>query len=494
MDHGGTASHGATVAIERALPLWPAKLLLFTLTMPFFFQIGPLLLTADRFFLLAAFVPFFVFWLSGRAGPIHFADIAILSLWSWQTISTIVTDGAAVAIEASGVNMLETLGAYFVARCLIRDADAFFEIVRFLFRIILVLLPFAIFETLTGQNLLLDTANKIWPSYGDVPKEERLGLDRVALVFHHPILFGVFCGSCFALSYYVLGYGSSRLMRALRTATVGFTAFLALSSGPLAALLAQSVLMAWDQVLKSVRYRWKLLSGGVIFFWVSLEIAASRSVPELFISAFAFNKSTAYNRIRIWRYGTQSVAEHPWFGIGRSIEWQRPWWMSDSMDMFWLVPAVRYGLPAGLLLHATFLGVFLAVAFKRDLDERTSAYRTGFLICLMGFYLAGWTVHYWKVIYVLFIFLLGSGVWILTAQERPGSTPLPKRKPILSGRVAPAYRRQTIELDVPAEVRHPLARNHGSQKSTGTSSVEGPKRFSRSFELSERNSLSRNLE
>jgi hypothetical protein len=32
---------------------------------------------------------------------------------------------------------------------------------------------------------------------------------------------------------------------------------------------------------------------------------------------------------------------------------------------------------------------------------------------MVGLFLAGWTVHYWKSIYVMFIFLLGSGAWIL---------------------------------------------------------------------------------
>ncbi|MEL6208860.1 MAG: hypothetical protein AAFR44_01485, partial [Pseudomonadota bacterium] len=114
---------------------------------------------------------------------------------------------------------------------------------------------------------------------------------------------------------------------------------------------------------------------------------------------------------------TKSVGNHPWFGVGRG-EWERPSWMVASIDMFWLLPAIRYGLPAAIFLHIAFLAMVLTIAFKKITDPRINAYRTGFLICLMGFYLAGWTVHYWKSIYLLFMFFLGAGSWMLAAQSQ----------------------------------------------------------------------------
>jgi hypothetical protein len=40
---------------------------------------------------------------------------------------------------------------------------------------------------------------------------------------------------------------------------------------------------------------------------------------------------------------------------------------------------------------------------------------------MTGFFLVGWTVAFWDAAYVLFLFLLGSGVWILDAEtERDG--------------------------------------------------------------------------
>ena len=445
---------------RRKLPI-PVMLLLLSLVFPFLVQIGPLLLSVNRVVLLVMVVPCLFMWLSGRAGPIRTADIALLLMCLWITLGYLVIHGPGVAIEAGGMRFIETLGAFLVARCFIRDAEDFRAMVVLLFTIIVAMLPFAIYEALTGHNILLDVANAIWYSGADAIKKPRWGFDRVAGVFAHPILFGVFCSGAISLVYYVLGYGVSTFKRLLKTGLVTFTALFSLSSGPLTAILAQVLLIGWDRALARIKARWTILTGGVLSLIVALEIAANRSTPELFIYYFAFNRHTASNRLRIWDYGTQSVAEHPLFGVGND-EWERAWWMSSSMDMFWLVPAVRSGLPAALLLQVAFFSLFLAITFKKGLDERTTSYRTGYLICLVGFYIAGWTVNYWKIIYVLFMFLLGSGAWILDTgggkvpasrkQERvPGGT-----RTRVSGKHATS-RKPVSRHNTPALERRPKA-------------------------------------
>lgn len=445
---GFTLAHAG--ATQRPGPLWLAKLFVISVVLPYLFQLGPMLLSVHRLMLLGAIIPCLVMWLSGRAGKILIADIALLLMCLWSFISYTVHHGISVGIETGGIYFVESMGAYLIARCCIRDADGFYQIVRLLFLVILAMLPFAIHETLTGQNLLLEWANKIYYAGHDVPKEPRWGFDRVQGVFPHPILFGIFCGSTPALVFYVLGYGSSTFARLGKTALALLAALLSLSSGPLTALIAQIFLISWDQALSMVKSRWKILSGSVLAMVTTIEIVANRSTPELFITYFAFNTWTAMNRIRIWEYGSLTVKTYPLFGVGLG-DWIRPEWMSASMDMFWLVPAVRNGLPTALFLQLAFFALFLAVAFKPGLSERAAQYRTGYLICMMGFYLGGWTVHYWKAVYVIFIFLLGSGAWLLDAggqrdqqdQDDPdGPHTGNPRKPVLRrANLTPGYTR-----------------------------------------------------
>lgn len=414
---------------------WPASIFIVALIIPFFFQVGPLLLTMNRTILLIMVIPCIIKWMSGAAGRIRTADVALLLFWFWGALSLSVLHGPGAAIESAGIDFVETMGAYLMARCYIRDAASFRQMVKLFFWTVAVMLPFAIYETLTARNIMLDIANSIWFSGHDALKDARWGFDRVQGVFQHPILFGVYCGSILSLTYYVLGHGMSRFWRLFAFGVVGLTASLSLSSGPMAMILAQVLFIGWDQILISVRRRWQIMAGGVLSLIILIELVADRSPARIFIAYFAFNKTSAQNRLRIWDWGTLSVSNHPVFGIGRN-EWVRAPWMENSIDMFWLVPAVRSGLPAGLLLQLVLLSITLPMIFKRGLSDRLSIYRTGYLICIVGFYLCGWTVDFWKTVYVQFLFLLGSGVWLLDVKNSDGEpapvveTPKDRRAPL----------------------------------------------------------------
>lgn len=408
VEHKGATSRRG----ERQLPLI-VPVLLVSLILPFILYLGPLRLSVYRVILIIAFVPAMLAWLSGQVGRIRMADIALVLLCSWGSISFVVVHGA-TGIQAGGMLFIETLGPYLVARVYIRSAAAFRAMVKVLFLIVLFLLPFAVIEAFTGRDLLLDSLDKIWNSYPRVAKDPRWGLQRVQATFEHPILYGVFCGSIVALTYVVLGRGWSFLRRVGATIAVLFTASLTLSSGPLTGMTAQLLLLSWNWALKTVRARWKLLAALLAAMWIFLEFASNRSPAQIFISYFSFNEFSAYMRLHIWNFGTASILAHPLFGIGFN-EWARPSWMSSSIDMYWIVPGVRHGLPAIFFNFSAFFGVVLPLIFRKGLDEFQSACRMGILFCMIAFFLTGWTVHYWNATYVLFHFLLGSGMWLLDA-------------------------------------------------------------------------------
>ncbi|WP_415184796.1 O-antigen ligase family protein [Phaeovulum sp.] len=411
--------------------------------MPFLFHVGPMLLSANRLVLLIAVLPCVGLWLSGRAGRVRIADIALLLMWAWISLGLLVLEGMDAMLMPGGISFIETMGAYLLARCFVRDADSFYAMVKFLFWVIAAMFPFTIYETLTGNDILMQMAKRLGSTDNIVWKEPRWGLDRVQGVFPHPILFGVFCGGATALTYYVLGYKTSKLRRLFQTALVTLSVMLSLSSGPLTALIAQLALILWDRVLSGFRQRWVVLSSMVATMYIALEIAAKRSVPAIFIAYFAFDPWTASNRLRIWNYGTESVMNYPFFGVGLG-EWARPYWMSSSMDMFWLVSAVQNGLPAALMLQLAFFSLFLGIIFKTGLSERVARYRTGYLVCMVGFFLGGWTVHYWKVIYVFFMFLLGSGAWILDSTDTDDAPNGAERQPTAPPHVGYTRPRESI--------------------------------------------------
>ena len=56
-------------------------------------------------------------------------------------------------VQTWGIGLIETLGPYLLARCYIRDADDFYNLIQLQFRIVLLLLPFAIVEFITGHDI-----------------------------------------------------------------------------------------------------------------------------------------------------------------------------------------------------------------------------------------------------------------------------------------------------------------------------------------------------
>ncbi|MEE4209737.1 MAG: hypothetical protein V2I43_10770 [Parvularcula sp.] len=321
------------------------------------------------------------------------------------------------------------MGSYLLARCFIRTSEAFFKAVKVLFFIVMLLLPFAVLEAITGQNALLDLCSILWETHPRVKKEPRWGLERVQSTFEHPILFGVFCGSVIGLVHMVLGYRKLVLCQAGRTGLVFVASSLSLSAGPLTGIVAQFELIIWNAIFLRFKLRWVFLTFIIASFLVVIEVFATRSAPAIFISYFSFNEFSAYMRIHIWNFGSASILKHPLFGIGFN-EWERPPWMSASIDMFWIVPGVRYGIPAMVLMLLAFFSIYLPLSFRRGLYGFNHACRLGLVFSLTGLFLTGWTVHYWNATYVLFMFLLGSGVWLLDAdaKDRFSSDELTLRK------------------------------------------------------------------
>jgi hypothetical protein len=384
---------------------------------PWILLVGSLRLSAYRVVLICLIVPCLMKWLLGGVGRIRSADIAVLTFCTWCAVSLVVNHGLTQAIQPGGILFVEAAGAYFLGRCYIRDADAFRNLVRALFWVVAALLPLALIESVSGYKVALRIFGLIAPTLPDSVYPPRWGgLYRAQTVLDHPILFGVFCSSIFAMTHMVLGYERPFFQRWIRTVIVGVATLLSLSSGPLTSVAVQASLLVWNWLLHPIKQRWKLLWFGIFSAYAFVACVSNRSVAAFYVTRFSFDRETAYFRLIIWEYGTGSVLRHPLFGTGLG-EWDRPSWMPPSIDMFWLANAVFYGLPAALLMAVLFLSVYIPASLNRGLDRRESQYRTAYLIAMTGFFVTGWAVHFWNATFVLFMLLLGSGVWLL--ETRP---------------------------------------------------------------------------
>lgn len=391
------------------------------------FNVGPLRLSAYRVVALLFLIPLAYKLFSRRCGKVVLPDLLMIFHGVWAALALVVSEGPEQGIQSGGIYIAEAVGCYLVARCLIRTAAHFRTMVRCMTGLVLALLVFTAFESVTGHHLIRDLSRSILGGPGLPVIEKRLGLSRAFGSFEHPILYGVFCASAMALSTYVLSTDRGLPgWRTLRSGLLALATFFSLSSGALAALAAQLFLMAWDRFTRAIPSRWLLLGGAVGFLCVVISLVSSRSPIKVFLTYMTFSPGTGYNRLTIWDYGSAEAMRHPILGIGLK-EWTRPIWMhSTSMDNFWLCTAVRYGIPAFTALAGAFtlIAWHLGTLGKQSLDRDLA--RRAWLISLSGLALAGCTVHFWNALFSLFCFLLGSGVWLMEPQKR-GATALPSR-------------------------------------------------------------------
>jgi hypothetical protein len=390
-------------------------------------NLGGLRLSAYRVVLLAMFLPMLLQLLSGRCGRVHLFDGLLFAHCMWALLALVKWGGFAQGIESGGIYIAECAGAYLLGRLYIRSYEDFAAMAGAYVGLVCATLVFTVPEALTGIHILHDGISSAVGGPMAPFIEPRMGLERTFGPFDHPILYGVFCASSFSLAYFVVA--GRRLMNfggMAKVAGVVLATFMSASGGPYVVLMMQGFVGAWERVLGKVQGRWAALFTLFGLAYIAIDVFSTKTPFHVFVNYFTFSKQSAYNRILIFEFGSAEVARHPVFGIGLG-EWERPIWMSDSMDNFWLATAVRYGLPALLLLLGLLLGLIWAVAQRKKLPAEWRRARHAWAFTLFGITVAAATVHLWNALFVLFFFLIGAGAWLLDARLAPKTDDLSHR-------------------------------------------------------------------
>ena len=418
-------------------------LLVFIVAMmfPINLHLGELRLTPVRIVLLLAVVPMAVRLAAGRAGPITAVDWFMAGHAAWIWIS-LMTNHGLPRLPYAGVTALELFGGYLIGRTLIRSAFDYRLMFRYLLWALLACGPFVLVEFLTDRQYLqeifrpfLDVFTKPDSSYG------RLGFHRVMAGFEHPILFGLFCSMAVANVFYL--YRHAPFWRWALLAYVGFLTFTSLSSAPLLSLALQLGLIAWGHISNA---RWRMLALGLILAYVTVDLLSNRTPVTLVIHYLTFSPGTGWTRIHIWNYGIEEVWRHPLFGIGLN-DWARPFWLTYSVDNFWLLTAMRYGIPGFVFLAAAIGLTLYRVSTANGLDAEARAIRLGYLITMVGLFVTLATVHIWGAVSVFVMAYIGAGNW-MTEQNGNRETVPRRQRPRHRNASGPAVRE-----DVPNEVQ-----------------------------------------
>jgi hypothetical protein len=388
---------------------WRAMLVIYLISIltPILFSFGSVNFTSSRLVLFLLLLP--VIWGIATSLVWHVVDFLIIAYAIWAIICFVANQGVNASIESSGSHFVEVVVGYFLARVTFKKPIDYAFWSKCLWIAILVLLPLACFESLTGRPIVLEYLRGFLRVYPNDGMPLRIGLDRAQVTFEHPILYGVFCAGAFSPVLLVIGRNKSWIKKSFMATVVAAATFFSLSTGAYLNVLWQILIMVWNKFLRRMKYRWRLF--GVLFLvaYVAVDIVSNRTPFEVFISYLTFDPFSAFTRILQWRAGTEEVFRNPIFGMGLFSDYIRPEWLPLSIDNFWLLRAMRFGFPGVILLIlATFIAARGAASRINVDDKDLSAVSSAQLFALFGSSVSLVTVDIWSGSHTLFFFALGS--------------------------------------------------------------------------------------
>ncbi len=361
---------------------------------------------------LALLVPIALWKLATqRCLKIRTFDMAFLAFNVWTVGVFMTHQGSSEGLIYGGSLALEGLGGYLVARVWIRDAATFDAVLRTLALAIGVAALIALPETLFGQTFTHDLLQRVTGYSHPTAVETRLGLTRAYGSFDHPIHYGTFCAALLSMFWFA---ARSNHQRRTRIALLCGATFLGLSSAPILCLVLQGTMLLWERLTRGTSNRTLMALTALTGLYIGAALVMTRSPINFIATGMTLDSWTGYYRLQIWENGLNNVYANPWTGIGLD-EWERPWWMvSSTVDAFWLVIAMREGIPALLLLVLALALMIRAVATKglHHPDPRIRNLARGWIMSLIALSLVGTTVHFWNVLYAFFFFVIGLAGWM----------------------------------------------------------------------------------
>ncbi len=407
---------GRSQAVSSDLPIYLAVLLGYILLLPpqLNTSIMGSVLPPYRFFLIPAAIFVLASALSGRF-RFTWPDLFVAGAAAWTAFALFMTTEPVDAFTASVAQVTDTALAYFFARSVfrsLRDVRIF---------LILMLPGLAVmggilaFESITKTHFLQPFVAQFTGGGGQMRMDERLGFMRARGPFPHPILAGIFFASFLPL-YWLSGLRGWPFLIGIAASV---SSFFTVSSAALLALAAGTGLVVYNWLSEQISiFSWRIffLFGAIVTF--VLEFGTNAGAFSVIMRFASLNSYSAYNRVLIWRYGTDNVEKNPWFGIGYA-EWERPSWMKGSIDHYWLLQAIQFGIIPPLLI-ALACAIAIYTLARRSSHSRLvdARFERGIAIAMAVFAFGVISVAIWLSAQAWFFMLLGITVSLGFAERR----------------------------------------------------------------------------
>jgi O-antigen ligase len=148
----------------------------------------------------------------------------------------------------------------------------------------------------------------------------------------------------------------------------------------------------YDHVLKRHAWRWKALVSALACILIIISVVHDHPIEWMLIH-FTLDPQTGFFRIETWNAALPIIGHSPFTGhglveLGYSADERM---FLRSVDSLWLLEALRYGVPAVILLIMTMFSPLL----NKTPAPGARNVQTGLSLAVVTTALIGLTVHFW---------------------------------------------------------------------------------------------------
>lgn len=423
----GVVARALAAAPERKFSLLLFVALGFLIPDVLSLNIGPMRLPPIRVLLLIAAVPVFLAYVGSARIRLRSHDYLFFAFVGWTVLCMAVNRGLD-GYQRIGNFTLEYLVMYMAVSVFLVNVAQILRFLNIVFLVILVLGVLAAVESMSNRYILMDLALKFvgggqyWIFEGG-DGARRLGLWRATSVFSHPILYGVFCAVFLSFAWYVHRSVATRLVKC---AIIAGATFFSLSAGPMLALTLQIGFIALETVTRGIKGRAPIILWSSFVFLAFVQVAAESGVYRL-VQLVSLEGGSAWYRQLIWIHSLDDVLRSPLFGM-LPENWEKPGWMTPSLDNQLILFAMDGGIPALVFLLAALVALTRRLFVRPDaaLSFELAGLRRAWTFSVLAMTLVAGTVAFFDKMPPLYALVIGLGATICRLVEEaraPGAAP-----------------------------------------------------------------------
>jgi hypothetical protein len=398
------------------------RLYLYSLFIPLeaFIKLGPLRLEPYRVLLIIGFLT----WVKkGTSDNLHFILVCFVL---FSSFSLFVNHGLASALPPGGILYLEVCTSYMLGVMYVRNRSDHEKYFKTLARLYMLIAIPAFIEFSTGYKVMHTLFEKLT---GNVQLDRdlytqayvRFGFTRTTATFSHPILYAISAVTIVPIIMAINKNNQSRFGTSLMNLSGLITAVItAVTSAAIIGLVLQEVFKKWYRIRDKIGGLRQAITTSIYLAMLIIQFGSNRGLVKFLAMSMTLDPSTAYYRTLQWEYTADDIASHLYFGIGNN-EFTHPAWFMPSIDSYWLLNMLQFGLFSQLTLLYFFIKI-LKKTFVNSSSTENRELLLAYRVLLISIIFLGLTVDFFDRMQPMLYFILGTSSWLFKEEALKNET------------------------------------------------------------------------